>query len=135
MTKKKKNIGFLLDENVPDAVGKVLEAAGHTVHYLNREDIVIRGSEDSVVARAAAINDLVLVSQDGDMKQIAKEFGVSNSRYRNLSLIKISCVAPDAAQRFTELMSLIEHEWAVTSDSDERRLPIEIKDTLVRIQR
>lgn len=135
MAQEKEQLAFLLDENVPDAVGRVLESSGHIVHYLNREDIVIRGSEDPLVARAAEMNGLILISQDGDMKRIVRESGASNGQFKKLSLIKLSCEPPDAASRIESLLSLVEFEWANSSGSDGRRIHIEVKDTVVRICR
>lgn len=126
----------MLDEGVPNSVGQKLEESGHNVIYMNRAEVVVRGSPDPLVAQAAAANGAILVALDGDMKKIAGSYGLGQNRYRKLSLLKLSCFEPNAVIRVDSFMSLIEHEWLVSSSDDSgRRLHMEILDTLVRIMR
>ena len=61
--------------------------------------------------------------------------GVGQNRYRRLSLIKLSCREPKAAERVREAMTLIEHEWELERSASERRIFIEIGDRYIRTHR
>jgi predicted nuclease of predicted toxin-antitoxin system len=122
-----------LDEGVPRSVGRVFEANGHTVIYL--EQAIDRGSSDQIVATAAQANDCILVALDGDMRETAKKNGVSNSRYKKLSLIKISCNETQAANRVSQFMQLIASEWHISDEKLSRRLFIDVGDSRITIYR
>lgn len=125
---------FFLDEGVPRSVGTVLHERGHEVIYL--ADAISLGSPDDLVAIAALHNEAILVACDGDMKQMAKKYGISNSRYRNLSLLKITLRhLTQAKHRVEQAMSLIEHEWKVSEGKRARRLFIEIRDEKISTSR
>lgn len=124
---------FFLDEGVPDPVGKVFSARGHLV-ILMREAID-KGSPDALVCAAAEANDAILVACDGDMKQLAKRYGVGAGRFRKLNLIKFTTTAPRYVSRAQQAMSLIEHEWGISELRQSRRLYIEIMTDIIRIMR
>jgi predicted nuclease of predicted toxin-antitoxin system len=124
---------LFLDEGVPRSVGRAFESSGHAVIYL--EQAVERGSTDPIVAIAAQANDCILVALDGDMREIAKKNGVSNSRYKKLSLIKLSCNETQAANRIAQFMKLIESEWHISEEKFSRRLFIDISDSRITIYR
>jgi predicted nuclease of predicted toxin-antitoxin system len=124
---------FLLDEGVPNAVGSVIIRRGHSVVFGNRS--LPRGSADQLVAAAALKDGAILVAADHDMKGIAKAQGVGNERFKLLSLVKLSCRKPEAAERIEQAMSLIEHEWQHSEGSDGRRVFIEILTAVVRVVR
>lgn len=126
------SLNLLLDEGVPDPVGSVFEAAGHLVIYANRT--LPRGSSDQVVCMAAVNAGAILVAADHDMKNIAKSNGISNKRFRTLSIVKLSCRKPNAATRVSEAILLIEAEWAYATAGN-RRLFIEIQESVIRIMR
>lgn len=69
------------------------------------------------------------------MKQLAKDNGVGNGRFKKLNLLKLSCAEPIAASRVKEAMSLIEHEWMVEKKEDSRRLFVEIATNVIRTWR
>ena len=124
---------FLLDEGVPRAVGRLLSAEGHIVIYL--QEAVALGSEDQIVATAAIANDCILIALDGDMRVIAKRNGVSNSRYKSLSLLKLSCNEVQAANRVKQFLPLIISEWFISEEKRARRLYIDIGDSRVIVHR
>jgi predicted nuclease of predicted toxin-antitoxin system len=124
---------LFLDEGVPRSVGRLFESNGHTVIYL--EQAVDRGSSDPIVATAAQANACILVALDGDMREIAKKNGVSNSRYKKLSLIKLSCNETQAANRVLQFLALIESEWKISTEKSARRLFIDISDSRITIHR
>ncbi len=132
---RKPVLKFALDEGAPDSVGAVLQQAGHKVIYLNRGSALPRGAKDQLVCEFAMINDAVLVAVDGDMRQIARAHGISNSRYKSLNLLKLSCRETHAAARVRAAMTLIEHEWHCSLGSDGRRLFIEVMDSSIKTNR
>lgn len=132
---RRPRLRFFLDEGVPNAVGLVLEKARHKVHYLNRGDLLPRGSPDQLVCALAVQNGAILVAMDSDMRTIARGSGVVGSVYARLNLLKLSCAEPDAAARVREALSLIEHEWHVNEGAAGRRLFIEVKTSVIRTNR
>lgn len=132
---KKSKLRFALDEGVPNAVGRILEKSGHKVTYLNKGDVVPRGSKDTLVCAFAIMSDQILVAIDGDMKVIARTHGASNSQYTKLNLLKLSCTPPEAASRVQAAMTLIEHEWHVGDATDGRRFYVEIMKSVMRTNR
>jgi hypothetical protein len=111
----------------------VLIEAGHIVIFLR--DCIATGSPDDLVCVAAEENQAILVACDGDMKQMVKKFGVSNGRFKKLSLVKISCKSPQAAARMKSALSLVQHEWNFNSESAVRRLYVEIKSATISTNR
>lgn len=124
MTQKKSPLRFFLDECVPDGVGHFLTDSGHDVIHLR--DAAATGSPDPLVCAVAEINLAILVSFDGDMKKLASRRGIGRRTFAKLSLIKLSCKGPNAVERVTAALSLIEHEWAFSAARRDRRLFIEI---------
>ncbi len=120
---------------MPNSVGLTFKKAGHSVVPLNTGEHLPRGSKDSLVCAYAVMHDLILVATDGDMKAIAKGYGLSNSDYAKVSLVKLSCSEINAAARIEQCISLIEHEWYVSAGSEKRRIFIEILQSVVRLNR
>lgn len=108
----------------------MFEAHGHEV--LPFADVLQRGSPDIVVCRAAEANDAVLIAFDRDMKAIARRLGISGERFRRLSLIHFQCAEPQAANRLTEAMSFVEHEWDWCQGKSARRIHISIGSQVLR---
>lgn len=124
----------LLDEGVPIRVGQAFENAGHDVIYF--KDALETGSADDIVAITAAANDAILIACDGDMRTMAKKFGVSNTRFRELRLIKITLKSKARAyDRAHAAMSLIEHEWKIASQKAARRMFVEVSENVIRTHR
>jgi predicted nuclease of predicted toxin-antitoxin system len=123
----------LLDEGVPDAVGRVFEGRGHIVTFGNRS--LPRGSPDQLVCIAAINVGAILVAADHDMRTIARAHGIGNERFKSLNLLKLSCRKPEAADKVRQAMSLIEHEWQYNESAVGRRLFIEPGASVIRIVR
>lgn len=134
MRKESLCLKFFLDEGVPDSVARTLREFGHDATVL-RQSGVARGSSDQVVATFAEVSESILVALDGDMKQLAKDNGVGNGRFKKLNLLKLSCAEPIAARRVRDAMSLIEHEWMIDKRKDSRRLFVEIATNVIRTWR
>ncbi len=130
---RRPRLKLLLDEGVPNAVGKAFTTSGHKVILGNQA--LPRGSSDQLVCAFAELNSSILVALDGDMKQIAKGMGVGKTRFKALSLLKLSCRETRAADRVQSAMTLIEHEWHVSGTASGRRIYIEISDSVIRLMR
>lgn len=123
----------LLDEGVPISVKEVFESFGYKV--IRQQDVLPQGASDLLVARTARLNEAVLVATDKDMSRIAGRYGRADDRFSDLSLIKIGCPEPLAAQRLAQAMSLIEHEWKYSCEKAARKLYIEIGGHFLRTYR
>jgi len=123
-------IKFFTDENVPDSVGGALAEAGHDVARLR--DHLVRGSPDQVVAKFSELLEAVLVTLDRDFDSLAPRIGIGQRRFRQLSRIAIRCDEPRAAARIKIALSLIEHEWQLAQNSDDKRMIVEIGTTHIR---
>ena len=88
-----------------------------------------------MVCAAAQANDAILVAFDHDMKQLAQRYGIGSGRFKRLCLIKFLCPEPMAAKRLEQAMSLIEHEWLVSSEKVARRLFVEVGKQFLRTNR
>lgn len=133
MTAKRPRLRVLLDEGVPAGVAKVFEEFGHAAILL--ENVVKRGSEDVLVCTAAVHNDAILVAFDKDMKQVARQHGIGQERFKRLNLIRFECSETMAAERLSFAMSLIEHEWRVSKEKAARRLHVVIGRHVLRSYR
>jgi hypothetical protein len=124
---------LILDEGVPADVGKMFESHGHEIILF--DEVVRRGSVDTLVCMAAQANDAILVAFDGDMREIAKRHGISHDRFSRLNLIKFTCPEPMAHKRLDFAMSFIEHEWVISDAKAARRLYVEISTHVLRSYR
>jgi predicted nuclease of predicted toxin-antitoxin system len=122
-----------IDQCVPESAGIALKELGHNVTFLREQ--LATDSPDSLVAAVAERNDAILVSLDGDFRVIARRHGVGRRAYRRLSLIKLSCRESRAAERLRLCMSTILHEWHLSQGLRDRRLLMEIGDSMIRINR
>jgi predicted nuclease of predicted toxin-antitoxin system len=124
---------FFIDQCVPDSVGRALTSAGHHVELLRKK--IAPNSPDPLVAAVAEANGAILVTLDHDFTQLAKRASVGKQRFRNLSLIRLSCREPRAAARMTEAMSLIEHEWDRAQSRPDSRLFIKLGESVITTNR
>lgn len=61
---------FLLDQDVPDAVARVIQQAGHEVHRL-REKLPIDSTDEAVLAFAHALTAVLVTCNRDDFLTIA----------------------------------------------------------------
>jgi predicted nuclease of predicted toxin-antitoxin system len=122
-----------IDQCVPDSAGKAFKECGHEVIYLREK--IATNSPDPLVAAVAEANDAILVSLDADFRKIASRHGVGKRQFRKLSLIKLSCRESRCFERIVGAMSLILHEWDFAQQSHDRRLFIDIMDSVIRTYR
>jgi predicted nuclease of predicted toxin-antitoxin system len=124
-------IKFFIDHCVPDSVGHALRAAGHEVILLREQ--IAPDSPDPLVAAVSEMYGAVLVSLDADFKRLAPRVAHGQrQRFRKLSRIGLRCSEPQAAQRITAALTLIEHEWAAAQQSADKRMIIEIGQSYIR---
>ena len=116
-------------------VAEPLLSRGHVVIY--HGDVLVSGAKDEDVARAAILNQAVLIAVDPDFKRMVKRFGSPNlsERYSKLNLIFINCKPELAPKRLEHAMSFIENEWDVTCEKVARRLWVDIGPHYLRSYR
>lgn len=101
---------------------------------LLREQLA-RGSADQLVCAASIALDAILIALDGDMKKIMRENGMGSGEFKRLSLVKLSCSEPDAAERLKYALSLIEHEWRIPKENNQRKIFIEKGSSFIKTNR
>ena len=114
-------------------MGHVFQEHGHEL--LPFDEVLVRASSDTLVCRAAEANDAILVAFDRDMRNIARQFGITNERFKRLSLLRFECSEPMAAKRLHWSMSLVEHEWKIAMGKLSRRLFVVIGRHVIRTHR
>jgi len=125
----------LLDAGVPDSVGAVFAKNGYAVLY--HRNVLPEQTADEVVCATALANDSVLVAIDGDMKQMAKRYGITpqGERFDRLCIIRLCCNEVLAAKRLEQAISLINHEWTFTQGKAARRMWVDICPHQLRTHR
>jgi predicted nuclease of predicted toxin-antitoxin system len=117
---------LLLDNDVPDSVGDVLEKHGHDVKHVR--DILLPNSPDQLVAAVSELEEFILVSCDSDFRLIAPRIPKGQrARFRKLSRISIECTQPLASVRIEAAMSFIEREFEEAQKLPDKRMFIVIK--------
>jgi predicted nuclease of predicted toxin-antitoxin system len=125
---------FMLDENVPASVTRMLEKHGHEVHRITAH--VPPGSQDPLVATVSEQLDAVLVSHDGDFEKIAPRIpSGQRARFKKLSRVWLKCSEPQAASRLEGALDLIERELALAEARKDRRIHIWIANGFIRTNR
>ena len=121
---------FFLDHCVPHSVATVLTAKGHEALFLS--DHGPEDSPDPVVATISEELGAVLVSNDKDFRTLAARISMGRRRFKRLSRIALRCREPKAAARMEEALSLIEFEYALAQTKRDKRMIVEILDTVIR---
>lgn len=126
---------FFTDQNVPNGVNRFLTDQGFAVVALREQ--IPTDSPDSLVAAVAEANNAILVTFDADFKAIASRYGIGQRRFTKLSLIRFErCRESQAAQRFEQALSLIQHEWLYGHNRrSDRRMFVVITSQSIRTHR
>jgi predicted nuclease of predicted toxin-antitoxin system len=127
-------VKLLLDEGVPVSVGRVFEVAGHDVVYFDKSGLA-KGSADPIVCAAAEASGAILVAADHDMKRLAKGHGIAPARFKQMGLIRFECEKPNAANRLSAALSLIEHEHSIAASGKCDRVFVIIAKATIRVHR
>lgn len=118
---------FFADHNVPESVGRFLEARGHVVTRLR--DVMPTDSPDSVVAQYSENIGTILISNDGDFKTISPRIpSGQRQRYKKLSRIHLDCNQVQSATRIEAAIDLIEFEWNTAQTRGDKRIHIIIQN-------
>jgi predicted nuclease of predicted toxin-antitoxin system len=117
---------LLLDNDVPEGVGKVFRHHGHDVTQVR--DILPVNSPDQLVAAVSELDGMILVSCDSDFRLVAPRIPKGHrARFRKLSRISIECSQVQAEQRTDEAMRLIEMEYEDAQNRRDKRMIIVIQ--------
>jgi predicted nuclease of predicted toxin-antitoxin system len=125
-------IPFFTDQNVPDSVGNMLIEAGHEVTRLR--EVMATDSPDTIVAAACDRAGLVLVTFDRDFKHMAPGMGIARARFNALSIIRLGCREPVAAERLRGALSFVELEWRLAKRA-RAQMVLSIADNVIRSHR
>lgn len=124
----------LLDQNVPRSVADVFRESGHDVILLG--DVLPIDAPDPLVATVSELEGAVLVSHDGDFRNIAPRIPRgARARFSRLSRIHLQCPEPQSARRVREAMSFIEAEYEIASGSRDSRMILAIGKQVMRTHR
>lgn len=125
---------FLLDENVPQSVLRMLKKHGHDVEYIRQ--YVPPGSQDPLVATVAEEHETVLISFDGDFQKIAPRIpDGQKTRFKQLSRIWMRCSEPSAAKRLEAVLDFVEFEYAYALEKGDGRMIIRVGKEHLRTDR
>jgi predicted nuclease of predicted toxin-antitoxin system len=122
---------FLIDEDVPHSVARVLEREGQVVRYV--ADELGQSTPDGAVAAYA--NDIcacVVTFNSRDFKRLTNR---RETKLRKASCIFFSCAKVEAARRAEVAMSIILMEVNRPNDGGDRRVFIEVRNDKVIILR
>ena len=111
-------------------MGHALSDAGHEVVFLRQQ--LAPNSPDPLVAAVSQMNGAILVSLDSDFSTLAPRVGIGRRRFQRLSRIALKCNEPQAAGRIKAALSLIQHEWDFAQASADKRMIIEISNSVIR---
>jgi hypothetical protein len=105
---------LLIDQNVPQAVADVFLERGHEVLY--SRDVLRQDSPDQLIAIAAALEGLIVVTNDGDFKRYRDLFpaGFRTQARKLTGRIVIGVEPAKAAARVAAVIEMIEmqHSYA-----------------------
>jgi len=86
-------------------------------------------SPDSVVAQYAENIGTILISNDGDFKNISPRVpSGQRQRYKKLSRIHLDCNQVQAALRIEAAIGLIEFEWDAAQARGDKRIHITVQN-------
>lgn len=89
-----------------------------------------------MVAHTAEREEAILISHDGDFKQIAPRVPHGQrTRFRKLSRIHMDCKKPRSAERMAAALELLEFEWQAAQLRPDKRLHMTIQENLIKTHR
>jgi len=125
---------FLADECVAESVCEFLEKRGHGV--IRAKQTIPDGTQDPIVAKVAEDLSAILLTDDADFKIIvARRQDGQKRRFRKLSRVHLACKHSQAINRIADAITLIEFEYEIAQDRQDKRMIVDIKPTLIRTQR
>ena len=101
-------IRFLVDENVPIEVVTFLRERRHAV--LPVGEYLAKSSPDELLATAAEVEGLVIITFDKDFKRLVPH-GVRRRTERRAGRISVTCKETELLGRLEELIDVIEFNY------------------------
>nr|WP_180882935.1 hypothetical protein [Mesorhizobium loti] len=85
-------------------------------------------TSDEIVCITAVVSAAVLVAIDHDMKQLARQYGVTPARdkHKTLNIIRVCCNEVIAAGRVAQALPLILLEWDFCCAKTARRMWVDV---------
>ncbi len=118
---------FLIDEDVPLAVAEYIQNRGHEA--IQAREVLVRGSHDWVLANHAHANKLIVVTWNHKhfARHIKRRPHEDQIRYPDAGRISFTCPKPVGVERLRRYMPVIELEYALVQNDDDKRLIVEIR--------
>jgi hypothetical protein len=128
-------VRFLLDEDVPHAVGEFLAERGHAVFYV--EDSLVKGSADTLLAQWVDVNEGVVVTHNAKhfKKLVSRVPSGGRTRFRRASRLTLSCAQPRSLRRVKVFIDEIEREYERCQQQTDKRMMCEIGESNFKIDR
>ncbi len=129
------SIHFLLDEDVPEAVAQFLRDREHIVTWSRA--LIPLGSPDPLVVREADRLGAVIVTWNRRHFHpiIRREQSGVLPRFPRAGLLSFKCNRVHAVNRLSDLIELVEREYAECQRQDDKRLIFEIWEDKYSIHR
>ena len=126
---------LLINECVPHSVARVFERRGHVVRLVT--DLLAAGAADPLIAVAGdQLGAIVVTWNQKDFKSLAARVPHGNvNRFRHLGRISFRMKESRGAHRAAELLEWIEFEYGQVMKRRDKRLLIEIGETVFRVIR
>lgn len=132
---KRRSLGetlrFLLDQCVPDGVGRKLKDSGHDVQFLR--EALETNAADQMVATQAAQDERIFVSVDRDFKKMAHRLSGDRVYVKSLDVILFTCGQVASVSRVDAALPYIEFAWTRRSSRSSKPMKIEVQGAAVRI--
>jgi predicted nuclease of predicted toxin-antitoxin system len=122
---------FLIDQCVPDGVGKHLRDSGHDVLLLR--EVLDTRAPDQVVAAQAVHDDRILVSVDSDFKKMRNRLSINAQRFKTMAIVMFTCGQVAASSRVVTALPYILFAWGQQSGRQAKPLKIEVQGAAIRI--
>jgi predicted nuclease of predicted toxin-antitoxin system len=128
-------VRFLLDEDVPHAVGEFLAERGHEVFYV--AESLVKGSADTLVVQWVDVHEAVVVTHNYKHfeKLVSRVPKGGRARFRKASRLTLRCVQTHALRRVTDLIEDIEHEYERCQRRTDKRMMSEIGESYFKTDR
>ncbi|MCR9179380.1 MAG: hypothetical protein NXH71_04000 [Erythrobacteraceae bacterium] len=107
-----------------------------SVLQLRARDKVPEGTPDPIVAKVAQDLEAILLTDDSDFRTIVtRRPDGQKKRFRKLSRVHLGCEHSKAVNRLSGAIGLIEFEYEVAQDRQDKRMILDLKPTLIRTHR
>jgi hypothetical protein len=123
---------LLIDQNVAQAVAEVFTSRGHDVQF--SRDVLQQNSPDPLIAIAAAMEGLIVITHDSDFRRYRALFpqGFRTQARRMTGRIVLAVDEARASKRVSEVIEVIEFHFAYAT-SRGIRLMVSISETGINV--